>query len=64
MPPPAEAAACTPAVLVNGEGAIGAATIEPVNDIPERGAAVGVVMGVVGVPCPAAMSDGETAWGM
>ena len=66
LPPPAEAAACTPAVLVNGEGAIGAATIEPVDVIPERGAAIGVVMGVavVGVPCPAAMSDGEAAWGM
>ena len=66
LPPPAEAAACTPAVLVNGERVIGAATTELGEVIPARGAAIGVVMGVavVGVPCPAAMSDGEAAWGM
>lgn len=63
---PAEAAACTLAVPVNGEGAIGAATTELGEVIPARGAATGVVMSVavVGMPCPAAMSDGEAAWGM
>ena len=66
LPPPAEAAACTPAVLVNGERVIGAATTELGEVIPARGTAIGVVMGVavVGVPCPAAMSDGGAAWGM
>ncbi len=64
--PPAEAAACTLAVPMNGEGAIGAATTELGEVIPARGAATGVVMSVavVGMPCPAAMSDGEAAWGM
>ncbi len=64
--PPAETAACTLAVPVNGEGAIGATTTELGEVIPARGAATGVVMSVsvVGIPCPAAMSDGEAAWGM
>ena len=45
---------------------VGAATTELGEVIPARGAAVGVVMSVavVGMPCPAAMSDGEAAWGM
>ena len=45
---------------------VGAATTELGEVIPARGAAIGVVMSVVvvGMPRPAAMSDGEAEWGM
>jgi len=45
---------------------VGAATTELGEVIPARGAAIGVVMSVavVGMACPAAMSDGEAAGGM
>ncbi len=66
LPPPAEAVERTPAAPVNGEGVGGVATTELGEITPARGAAIGVVMGVavMGVPCPAAMSDGGAAWGM
>jgi hypothetical protein len=76
-PLPAEAAERTPAAPANGEGAVGATAAEPIEVIPERGAAIDFVMGavavgvvplvgsaVVCVTCPAATSDVSAARGV